>query len=545
MRRSFTIASIAAVSALSLNAQSFKVFTKAGETVGFNNEAVERIEFSMTSLPDEPTPPETHVIDFNEYMTSLKPEEGIMDLVANPKGLGHISISMKGSYVENTEEEHFITLGNSEGVVFSRKPTDEGMKLYRDVLANTTEFVYDFAVDGYLTPGNYHLSIPEGTYIDTKGNPLGGKICIYIMEAPAPEQNYTITPEPGIVETLPEITVKFDNYKFVEPLATLKAYVKKADSAYPDLVVPTIAEDGTITISFSPALSVPGIYNITIPAGILSLREEADSKSYMNKEISLVYEIEGSKQQPPKVGDFYYSDGSWSSFLVNRPDADPIGVVFYVGAATEFGDKESYYKVKDGSSAMPEFHGYVVALRDATYYDDEHHSVAWSFYNGWDDGCSCSVSTSDFLGYNNTVAIRARANKDFNGLSGESTNFPATYYATDFFDSQIPAPAQSSGWFLPSAYQLKYIYDRVYFIPNGGDSESACVQRSLEQLESVGGMPMYTRDSEYWSSTEQYDSSGCSYRAYYTSFDESSFNPGFITWSNKNSNNRVRSILAF
>ena len=114
---------------------------------------------------------------------------------------------------------------------------------------------------------------------------------------------------------------------------------------------------------------------------------------------------------------------------------------------------------------MPEFHGYVVSLRDATYYDGEHNPVAWSFYDGWDDGCSCSVSTNDFLGYNNTAAIRARANKDFNGLSGESSNFPATYYATDYFDAQVPAPAQSSGWFLPSAYQLKYIYDRVYFIP--------------------------------------------------------------------------------
>lgn len=545
MRRTFTTTAIAALTALSINAQSFTVFTKDGDKTGFNNDNVERIEFSMSSLPEQPTPPQPNIIDFNENLLSLFPEQGLLDRDKAPLGLGRIAISMKGSYVENPECDQPIVLGNSEGVVFSRKATDDGMNLYRDVLANTTDFVYVFNIDGYLTPGNYHLSIPQGTYTDTKGNPLGGKICIYIMEAPAPEQSYTVSPEAGITESLKEITLKFDNYKVIEPLSTLKAYVKNEKSSYPDILLPTIAEDGTLTIPFSPVITAPGIYKVTIPEGILGLREDADSKSYPNKEINLVYEIEGSQQQPPKIGDFYYSDGTWSPYLVSRPDAEPIGVVFYIGAATEFGDKESYYKVKDGSSAMQEFHGYVVALRDATYFNGEHNPVAWSFYDGWDDGCSCSVSTSDFLGYNNTKAIRLRADRDFNGLSADKSNFPATYYATEFFESEVPAPAQSSGWFLPSAFQLKYIYDRVYFIPNGGDSESACIQNSLEKLAEFGGMPMYTRDAEYWSSTEQYDSSGCSYRAYYTSFDESSFNPGFVTWSNKSSNCRVRSILAF
>lgn len=55
MTRTLTLTTILAASALSLTAQSFTVFTKSGETVGFNNENVERIEFSLTSLPDEPT----------------------------------------------------------------------------------------------------------------------------------------------------------------------------------------------------------------------------------------------------------------------------------------------------------------------------------------------------------------------------------------------------------------------------------------------------------------------------------------------------------
>lgn len=152
MTRTLTLTTILAASALSLAAQSFTVFTKSGETVGFNNENVERIEFSLTSLPDEPTPPILDVINFNEYMESLTPAEGLLDTKTTPQGLGCITISLKGAYIENTQEEHYITLGNSEGVVFSRKATDEGMNLHRDVLANTTDLIYTFAADGYTAP---------------------------------------------------------------------------------------------------------------------------------------------------------------------------------------------------------------------------------------------------------------------------------------------------------------------------------------------------------------------------------------------------------
>lgn len=545
MKLHLTIAALAVASALQLSAQSFSVLTKSGETIGFNNDDIDRIEFSMASLPDDPEPPAKTLIDFNQKITELAPTEGVLDRVASPLGLGRVSISLKGSYMINEEETKDIVLSSSEGVVFARKPTDQGMHLYRDVMTDKTDLVYEFAVDGYLTPGNYSLYIPQGAYTDTKGNPLSCKICIYVVEAPAPEQTYTVSPEPGNVETLPELTVKFDNYPVVEPTAAMKAYVTKAGDKVPDTVIPAIADDGTVTLAFSPALSSAGIYNIVIPAGALTLRQEAGGKAYTNSEISLVYEIEGSPQLPPKVGDFYYSDGSWSTFLVQRPGVQPIGVIFYIGIATEFSDHATYYKVKDGSAALPEFHGYVVSLRDATYVDDAHTPVTWSFYDGWDDGCGCSSNQSDFLGYNNTAAIRARADRDFGGLSADASNFPAAYYATDHFESQVPAPASSSGWFLPSAYQLKYIYDRVYFVPNGADADSPCVQNSLAKLDADGGMPMYARDSEYWSSTEQYDSSGCSYRAIYVSFDESSFKPGFATWANKSTKCRIRPILAF
>jgi hypothetical protein len=68
-----------------------------------------------------------------------------------------------------------------------------------------------------------------------------------------------------------------------------------------------------------------------------------------------------------------------------------------------------------------------------------------------------------------------------------------------------------------------------------------------DSFESLGDMAeqMYTRDSEYWSSTEQVDSFATTVRAYYVCYDSSNFKPGFTAWYNKNTEFRVRAILAF
>ena len=239
---------------------------------------------------------------------------------------------------------------------------------------------------------------------------------------------------------------------------------------------------------------------------------------------------------PPAVGDYYYSDGSWSTEYDDTKT--PIGVVFYLGCATEFKDNVAYYKVKDGSAAMEEFHGYVIALKDASPED----GVWWSFYDSWGDPTGVSVETNDFLGYTNTLAIRTEAERLGVGFSADNSSYPAAYYATDAYDEVCPAPAQSSGWFLPSAGQLQYIWDSAYFNPNG--NLKGWLENSFRNLGELA-VEMHVTDSEYWSSTEQVDSYGTSVRAYYVNFDSSNWNPGFTSWYNKDVDFRVRSVLAF
>lgn len=241
----------------------------------------------------------------------------------------------------------------------------------------------------------------------------------------------------------------------------------------------------------------------------------------------------------PHVGDFYYSDGTWSTEL--NPAKTPIGIVFYLGVASKFKDSASLYKQKDGKTAMGKINGYVIALQDATLVDGQNNDVWWSFFDGNYPG-TCSSDLEDFRGYSNTLSIVDMANSKYNGLSSGNDNFPATYYATVAYEKACPAPETSSGWFLPSAYQFKYIYDYVYF--NKDEIKNVWLEKSFETLGDKA-TPLYVRDSEYWTSTEKYDSSGCSYWAYYFCFDSSMLKPGFITDFRKNGGNRVRSMLVF
>ena len=239
----------------------------------------------------------------------------------------------------------------------------------------------------------------------------------------------------------------------------------------------------------------------------------------------------------PSVGDFYYSDGSWSKEY--NPAKTPIGIVFFTGEAKDFSDRAAYYTRKDGS-AMEEIKGYVVALKDATPAGSD--GVWWSFFSATAEATGVSVEVDDFLGYTNTLAIKAQAEKLGVGFSDSHDSYPAAYVASVGYEEVCPSPQRSSGWYLPAAGQLQYIWDQAYFNPTG--NLIGWVEGSIEALGDLAA-PMYAVDSEYWSSTEQVDSFATSVRAYYVCFDSSMFQPGFTNWYNKNNDIRVRSILTF
>lgn len=239
-----------------------------------------------------------------------------------------------------------------------------------------------------------------------------------------------------------------------------------------------------------------------------------------------------AEPEPPALGDFYYSDGSWSSGSGDPlPDKTCIGIVVFSGRSNYEATDDCVYMLKDGTTPLDEVRGYVLALHNAS-----EQTVAWGSWevDGY-NGAGTSYKKNDFRGYSNTQSIRNKAIEKAGGLSDDiDNNYPATYYATEVYEQTVPAPESSTGWFLPSAYQLLYLFSHV-----------ETLQPSFDKLGDAADF-FYVPDGQYWSSTECQKQNGCMYWAYYVSLDPNMVRPGFISDFRKSADwYNVRSMLVF
>ena len=205
--------------------------------------------------------------------------------------------------------------------------------------------------------------------------------------------------------------------------------------------------------------------------------------------------------QPKKVnvGDYYYSDGTWSTDY--KTDKTCIGIVFYAGVGT--GDQASNY---GGTIASTKIHGYVVALKDA------HASPgAWGTRLVDENKAGRnSRSTTDYDGYSNTTHIR-NIGDDYNNTDVSQPLKNSQYWAFKVASVYQPvssitpaAPTSSSGWYLPSYAQINAV----------------CRLNMDTQLTATGGTKLsaHTGNYRYWSSTE-YSEFNAYYYSSYTDTD--------------------------
>lgn len=234
---------------------------------------------------------------------------------------------------------------------------------------------------------------------------------------------------------------------------------------------------------------------------------------------------------PPAFGDYYYSDGSWSS-----GDAEPdpaktcIGIVFYAGRGEHPCIDDCAYTLKDGTTPLEEVSGYVIALDDASA-----DGMSWgSWGRDGQSGAGTSTDRYDFRGYSNTLTIKAKAERKHGALSDEAEdNYPAAYRAHVLYETVVPAPESSSGWFLPSAGQLKYI-----------GAHRAKIEENMHRL---GRGDIGAARDWYWSSSEYNNNGSMMYNAWYQDFhhgyDEDG---GYQGWYRKMEPDfSARSVLVF
>lgn len=456
---------------------------------------------STTPGGETPTPPEETPVYPTVTLTEGEVTDESVSFTITPEYATSVRYSVYVSGEELPTAEELLTPGTD----FSGKPAD----------ATVAD---EYVVDG-LSAGTDYV----------------------IIAAAMNEDGYSDVAQINMTTTIPEMSLELS---FVESTATevvfhidsenvseVAAIVLEEGTQVPEAEY--IFENGTLLDEVSGDFTVNGLEPLTTYVIVAAAKDVAGKNMMASEAIEVTTAL--PDMAPPVVGDYYYSDGTWSSEL--DPAKTPIGIVFYAGVASEMGDNSAYYKNKAGEP-MTDFHGYVVALKDA----QNSKGVWWSFYDSWAEPTGVSTEVDDFLGYTNTLAIKSHANKLGVGFSDSNTSYPAAYLASDGYEAECPSPEMSTGWFLPAAGQLQYIWDQVYFNPSGN-----LIAWLEDSFESLGDMAeqMYTRDSEYWSSTEQVDSFATTVRAYYVCYDSSNFKPGFTAWYNKNTEFRVRAILAF
>lgn len=208
------------------------------------------------------------------------------------------------------------------------------------------------------------------------------------------------------------------------------------------------------------------------------------------------YAIDGGQQLSVsgytlQVGDFMMKDGSLvmkGTSLTDAQKANCIGIVFSVGHNAN--DKSDYSATGIGEARC---RGYVIALTDAK----SNNFCKWGVYNQelglYKDAGGNPISNLydpqlDWNGYSYTQSIITAAGGESNLNGTMVTGYPATYYAVVSYRNAVPAPASSSGWFLPAIGQLKSVFDN----------------RGLLDYVSAGGKNFVV--DNYWSSSEYNDS---------------------------------------
>lgn len=206
-------------------------------------------------------------------------------------------------------------------------------------------------------------------------------------------------------------------------------------------------------------------------------------------------------QAAPMIGDYFYSDGTWSTEL--DENKTPVGLVFYIGDIT----------AEDAALATEYpgcIHGLVVSLNntnaDGTTWQNAYESYG-ATVNSWVESNSGYGSINDASlanGYNNTKAIEAfNADPANSGWPVEAVqeivNFRGLHPVENTSDWYLPSAKE---WMLLSAGQFEGDVMDVSSTANLDIING--LLGSISDAEKIEGMNMgpFSIPGNFWSSTE-------------------------------------------
>lgn len=255
---------------------------------------------------------------------------------------------------------------------------------------------------------------------------------------------------------------------------------RMADHTYRYLVNPAAATAPTLEGSYNNGTHrVFSIYPADIAGG-----------SYKT------YKVDGGmiREKAVQAGDYFCSDGSYSAEL--DPKKTVIGIVFQTDPA-RIGDAEKEALKAKGVTAP---RGLVMAVKNAA------KGVQWGPV-GWQENLlnceSPEQNNDDNSGYGNCAQIRTSYSN--------FENYPA-FKAADDYNTTCPAPAATTGWYLPATGQWYDIlrnlggladWDHAEgygdFVWTGQGDVCAALNR---WMSGVTGADLFDATNDFWSSSQ-------------------------------------------
>ena len=303
-------------------------------------------------------------------------------------------------------------------------------------------------------------------------------------------------------------------------------------------------EDGTVTIYGLPTPSIVSGNDITLQVsydGVWYKKTFVNKVFKANSNITLAvpsvengWTVDYIEYGPSdlKLGDYYYSDGTWSDGGLRKlyPDGKyeaetiapssgkrTIGIVIYAGKHAT--DNSDYTKAltEGGPTISGNVNGYAMAITDATEQTDR---PAWLIGPGgagdYIYNLDSYVSTNQYAwnGYANCLAIhnfvKAHASEGFEMRHFQSAwvceiygyrnwNYDGSVNGRDYgWQQSLKAPAGTSGWFLPSVGQLAYMRTNVNYLNKRLETVKENFPDGYSCKDRIVPFNIYV---PYWSST--------------------------------------------
>ncbi len=279
------------------------------------------------------------------------------------------------------------------------------------------------------------------------------------------------------------------------------------------------------------------------------------------------YKINGApiveKEHNLQIGDVLLADGYLAGkdeTLTPEQQASVAAIVFWTPAETTPDGRQTPANLSDDKIMSAEHpyctHGLAVAVKDVTYKNSE--TIVWQSSDSqeqiklWQEGpdftharknrfvsigsgYDATDNINRIYGYQNTVVLRA-----YNAYctdNGKDSYIVSPVAALDEFAMNKPAPAGSTGWFIPSGKELHMLcYKDVDNICYAFDSSYTDTRDTVNaSLSAVGGDSLGS--AYYWSSSE--------YRDNRTNAFLVDFLTAYVPGNNKRLSLRVKAVCAF